>query len=106
MAELTDAQRQMMALALSSAGPHLIPGAAPILGPDMRGAIPPAVTRAIAPNLGINFGQKGDFVTGVNPPLTNESDPRMMMNNPATGDQSFERRDQPWWNSERLLRRT
>lgn len=106
MADLTNAQRQMLALALSSAGPSLIPGAAPILGPDMRGSVPPAVTRAIAPNLGINFGKKGDFVTGVNPPFTNDSEPNMTNIIPPTGDQRFERQSQPWWNSDRMLRKT
>ncbi len=96
----------MLALALSSAGPSLIPGAvAPLVGPDMMGGLPPAVTRAIAPNLGIYFGQKGDFVTGVNPPATNEAEPSMVNILPPRGDRAFEMQDSPWDN-ELLLRRT
>lgn len=110
MAELTDMQRQMLALALSSAGPALIPGASPILGPSMSprpsAGLPPAVLQAIEPNIGINFGKKGDFVTGVNPPFTNNSDPTMPSIRLPAGDQSFERQAQPWWNGDRTLRRT
>lgn len=108
--ELTDRQRQLLAMGLSRPS---IPGSNSILQPtfsphayaDVPG-LPTPVVNAIAPNLGVNFGRKGDFVTGVNPPAMNEADPRMMMNTPPPGDQSLEKQDMPWWNSERLLRQT
>lgn len=115
MPELTNAQRQLLVQGLARPS---IPGSAPILQPQMDpnygfrraypelAGLPPPVAQAIAPNLGISFGRKGDFVTGVNPPATNESDPRMMMSTPPPSDQSFEKQDMPWWHSDRLLRRT
>jgi hypothetical protein len=115
MAELTNAQRQLLAQGLSR---PTIPGSAPILQPALDphygfrwaypelAGLPAPVAQAIAPNLGTSFGRKGDFVTGVNPPATNESDPTMMMNTPPPGDQSFERQGMPWWHGDRMLRRT
>jgi hypothetical protein len=109
MADLTPAQRQLMVEGLNRIiRQQPIDGSASILPQTFTpypGRLPPAVERAIAPNLGTYAGKKGDFVTGVSPSLTNESDPVMNIV-PPTGDPAFERQDQPWWNSERLLRRT
>jgi hypothetical protein len=110
MADLTPAQRQMMVEGLNQIiRQQPIDGSAQILPQTFNpypGRLPPAVERAIAPYRGIYSGQKGDFVTGVNPPASNEPDPRMMNIAPPTGDQTFERQDMPWWNSEQSLRRT
>lgn len=133
MAELTAAQRQLLVSGLKGAWPIPgsnatwaihgsnatlpIPGSDAILPPQMEpygfakaypelNWLPSSVAQAIAPNLGINFGQKGDFVTGTSPPFTNDSDPTMPSIRLPSGDQGFERQGQPWWHSERMFRGT
>ena len=80
-------QRQMLALALAPGlGPPLIPGAAPIVGPDMQ------------------YARRPDTVNMPNP-FTVPPDPMMNIKPVYRGDRILEMQDRPWDNN-LLLRNT